>query len=786
MNQIKALIHEVHRRSVWQVLLIFLGAGWAVLEVIDTFIDRGLLPDWAFNGAVLVLLLGLPVVLATAFVQEEPRLKPQGSESSKTETPVEGKPRESTEQDGPEPVFAGLEEAPSYVRLARLLTWNRAILGGILAFALLGVVATGYMSMRVLGIGAPGTLVASGVFDEGEMVVLADFTSAAPSVPAELVTEALRLSLDRSPTIRLMQPAALTDALERMERDQGEGLDEELARELAMREGLKAIVAGDVAPLGGRFVLSARLVDAASGRVIAPFRETVRDTTRLLDAIDRLGRSIRDKSGEPLSSIQADPPLQQVTTSSLEALRLYTQAYGVERRGEAIRATDLYREATEVDPEFAMAHRKLGVQLGNSFGSRTEQVEAYTRAYELRDNLPPVERFVADATYFHLVVGDLDAAARGYENVLELDPTNEVALNNLGIVYSRSGKNADAERVYRLGIETDASNSNYVNLAGTLFLQDKRHEVQETLAEWKERFPESYSAWMYPGWVAFAAGDYEVADSLFEVLVQQFPRNPLARFYGNAGHWIIGSVQGRVREADVYGREFVRSSEAVGLDRWALNGEAMRALMIATYHQDTVRALAQLRDAMLEYPLHEMEPLDRSYLFMARALADLGQTDMADSLYREFLVEVPEQYWGDLEDEDPREVAALLLAARGDVEGAIDELRPLKLDCFSLCRMRVRYSLAQLYERRGELESAAQEYEDYVTRTEIDRLREDGYRYPPALIRLAEINEQLGRLEQSAGWYERFAELWRNADPEFQPAVQAAANKAAELRARIN
>jgi hypothetical protein len=70
MNQIKALIHELHHRSVWQVLLVFVGAGWAVLEVIDTFIERGLLPDWTFNGAVLVLLLGLPVVLATAFVQE--------------------------------------------------------------------------------------------------------------------------------------------------------------------------------------------------------------------------------------------------------------------------------------------------------------------------------------------------------------------------------------------------------------------------------------------------------------------------------------------------------------------------------------------------------------------------------------------------------------------------------------------------------------------------------------------------------------------------------------------
>jgi tetratricopeptide (TPR) repeat protein len=784
MNQIRAIIQEFHRRSIWQVTLIFLGAGWAVLEVIDTFIERGLLPDWTFTGAMLVLLLGLPLVVATAFVQEGPG-------AAAAEPLDDGEPEVPEEETAPAiesspRAFASFEGHPSYERLARLLTWNRAMLGGVLAFALLGVIGTSYLSMRALGIGDPGTLVAQGVFEEGELVVLADFASSQPSVPSELVTEALRLSLDRSPMIRLMQPTPLRSALERMERDPSGGLDEELATELAVREGLKAVLTGDVAPLGGRSVMTARLVDASTGQVLASFRETVPDTTRLVEAIDRLGRAIRDKAGEPLGSIAADPPLSQVTTSSLEALRLYTQAYDVERRGDAIRAVDLYREATRVDPDFAMAHRKLGVQLGNTFGSRSEQVEAYTRAYELRDRLPPVERFVADATYFHLVVGDLDAASRGYENVLELDPTNHVALNNLGNVYNRSGKYADAERAYRLAIETDASSTNYSNLAGTLFLLEKREEVEATLAEWKGVFPESYSAWMYPGWVAFAAGAYEAADSLFEVLVEEFPRNPLARFYGNAGHWIIGMINGRLTDADVFGREFVRSSEAVGLDRWALNGEAIRAISIATYYQDTARAHAHLAQAMEEFPLHEMDPLDRSYLFMARALLDLGLPDMADSLYAEFLEEVPEQYWGRLEQEDPREVAALLAATGGDTERGIDELRPLKLDCSGLCRMRVRYALGQLYEAQGDLESAAREYEEYVTRTEIDRLRGDGYRFPPALLRLAEINEQLGNLEGSAGWYERFAELWKDADPEFQPGVEAARSKAIELRQRIN
>ncbi len=68
---------------------------------------------------------------------------------------------------------------------------------------------------------------------------------------------------------------------------------------------------------------------------------------------------------------------------------------------------------------------------------------------------------------------------------------------------------------------------------------------------------------------------------------------------------------------------------------------------------------------------------------------------------------------------------------------------------------------------------------------EVDRLREDGSRYPPALLQLGEIHEQLGNYRNAAMWYERFAELWQDADPEFQPSVEAARTKAEELRARV-
>ncbi len=70
MSSLKQLIQEVHRRSLWQVLLVYVGASWVVLEAADVMVSRLALPEWVYGAAIVLLLVGLPIVLATAFVQE--------------------------------------------------------------------------------------------------------------------------------------------------------------------------------------------------------------------------------------------------------------------------------------------------------------------------------------------------------------------------------------------------------------------------------------------------------------------------------------------------------------------------------------------------------------------------------------------------------------------------------------------------------------------------------------------------------------------------------------------
>jgi len=212
VNSFKKLAHEAHRRSLWQVLGVYLVGSWGVLQVVDAVTNSAGLPEWTPGFAFVLLLIGLPIVLATAIVQEGA----PGRVFSSARSPEPG------EYDAPVAQTAASSGTGSLDRpstrpsaVTRLFTWKRAIWGGVAAGALLIVSASVYLFMWSSGIGPVGSLVAQGLIDEGATVVLADFESPDPTI-GDVVTEALRVDLAASPLINLVPPGQLSSALARM------------------------------------------------------------------------------------------------------------------------------------------------------------------------------------------------------------------------------------------------------------------------------------------------------------------------------------------------------------------------------------------------------------------------------------------------------------------------------------------------------------------------------------------------------------------------------------------
>jgi TolB-like protein len=200
-------------------------------------------------------------------------------------------------------------EAVPHRGIRRHFTWRRALLGGGLAFAGLTVVVTGYMALRALGVGPFGTLVTTGVLDPRERVILADFENRAEdSLLAVVVTETFRTDIAESPVVTVVGEDHVAEVLALMEVEQGTPLDLRLAREVANREGLRAVITGEVGALGTGFVLTARIVAAESGEVLVGLRETAPTEDDIVAAVDQLSNRLRARIGESFKTLRQRAP----------------------------------------------------------------------------------------------------------------------------------------------------------------------------------------------------------------------------------------------------------------------------------------------------------------------------------------------------------------------------------------------------------------------------------------------------------------------------------------------
>jgi eukaryotic-like serine/threonine-protein kinase len=738
----------IRRAHPGRVAVLFGIASVVVLVAVWFLMLRLGLPDWFFWGATLLLLIGLPIMVLTGHHERRRAMA-----------------RTLVTPSAPE---AGL---------SRWLTWRKALLGGALAFTGLAVVVGTYTAMRLMGIGPVGTLVASGVLKQREQLLLADFENrAADTTLGPSLSEAMRVDLSQSPTVRLLDQQGVRDALQLMQRP-GEGpLTAELAREVAERRGIKAVVTGQIDPVGSGYLLSASLVSAADGRVLAAVRETAESPTELLKAIDRLSGKLRERIGESLVTIRANPPLEQVTTGSLAALRKYTEAIRLSDKGRQDEAIPLLEEAVALDTGFAMAYRKLSVVLNNTGGPQSDVVTASTRAYSHRDRLPELERNLAVANYYSGVDYNPARVISAYRSALAVDPENTIALNNLALTLINAREYAEAETLATRALKADSSAFYYDNLIdaqiGQNHLADARVSIEQ---EAKATPPSRILNWHRAG-LAATEGDYDASERHLRDLKRDAQGSPGLEAFVNEMLARASERRGRLAEATRYINDEMAIHEARGQPQDYVNAAAGLAEFEITYRNRPVAATALLSTALGKHPLDSMRPLDRPLTRLAWVYAEAGKVDVAKQLMRRFETEVPEgirrgmwlRHW-------PEGYIAL---AEGRHADAITAFRALN-DEFGACGVCGLYELAMTYDSMRQPDSAIAYYKRAVSvPASTGRLLGDGPTLAPSFKRLGELYEAKRDFKKAAEYYNRFVNLWKDADPELQPGVK-------EVRARL-
>jgi eukaryotic-like serine/threonine-protein kinase len=708
------------------------------------------LPDWVWIGSAGLMAIGFPIVMYTGRVERK-RARAAATGQLRFVAPP-----------------------PHH----ELFTWRRAILGGAIAIGALLFAAVGYAAARTLGIGPAGTLLSSGVVGAEDRFVLADFTNrTSDSGLGTSVTEALRVDLGQSRVVRIFSDREVAGALTRMTLRSGTPLSDSLALELGRREGAKAVIAGDVATLGTGYVLTGRVLETATGETRAAVRATAVDAAHLLSALNDLSGQLRERIGESLRSIRASEPLEQVTTGSLAALQEYSLGARVFVAGDYEGAKRHLEAAIAADSNFAMAYRKLGAVYTNLAAPRSQITAVSRKAFELRDRLTPVERYLTEAAYYRNVEPDPERVIAAYQAVLAINPYDITAANNISMAFFVRDRNAEAEATLRPVIARTPTRTLYVNLAGSLAALGKWDVIDSFARDANERLdppadvPNAMMATRFG-----SAREWWRADSMLRAIGPAPSRaeEQNRRFFLMDVRTALGQHQTALAVIDAMAVQLA----AAGDSGTALDLHSSRAWESLLFDGDSALARRQMVEALRRFPLDRIPPADRPFANLGGFYARLGDVEMVRRYQREFEAAIPASERGPAERD--RWIGFDAWARRDYAAAAAAQQRIRQINSCAHCRL---YEEAELWAAAGNADSALSVLERAVTLIAARDVTEDALSYGPALNRLGEMYEAKRDRAKAREYYQRFVDLWRAADPVFQPRVAEAKRRLTVLGA---
>ena len=599
---------------------------------------------------------------------------------------------------------------------------------------------------------------------EKDSIVVADFVNTTgESVFDGTLKEALTVQLGQSPYLNILPETRVQQALRYMGRSPDERITNDVAREICLREGIKAMLTGSIASLGSHYVITLIATNAQTGDSLAQEQVEANSKEQVLKSLDSAASSLRQKLGESLGSVQKfATPLEQATTSSLEALKEFSLGQAEHMKLDDDKAVPHLKRAIELDPNFAMAYATLGTAYSNQ-GEVKQASDYLKKAFELRERAGERERLYISSHYYQFATGQADKAIEVYESWKETYPRDSVPIDNLALNYQAIGQNEKALDNASAALRLDAKDRYaYQNLASA-YLSLNRYDEAKTISEQAvAQHLDSFPIHLVLYQIAFLRGD-EAAMQREITWATGKPDECIFLLFEGYGEYALGKAQ-KARETFP---QAVSSAERQGRKEFAAIIRAAGAAHEAE--------LGNTKDALLKAVDALTLSADKdSRMINARTLARIGDAPRAQKLIEDAAQESPTdtllnhvfipvaQAAIEIQRNNPAKAVTLLDAATPYELGA----GPGTANYWPM------YIRGEAYLRAGDGAKSAAEYQKILDHRGIDPA---SVLYPLAHLGLARAYALQGNKDKARTAYQDFLALWKDADPDIPVLIQAKA-----------
>jgi eukaryotic-like serine/threonine-protein kinase len=603
-----------------------------------------------------------------------------------------------------------------------------------------------------------------------DTIVLADFTnSTGEAVFDDALNTALTVELQQSPFLNMLASDKVSSALKLMNQPPDARLTPEVARQVCQRTNSKAVVAGSISDAGNHYRLELNAVDCKTGKSLARTETEAANRNEIIKTLGIAGSELRSQLGEPRASLQKfNKPLDEATSSSVEALQALTMAANVKRQhGDAATGAAYLKRAVELDPNYAQAYMRLGIGYLNA-NETNLSAQNFRKAYELRNRVTQRDKFLIESFYYIGVTSELEKGIQTFTEAEKAYPKDPTWYMELSAELMAIGQYEKTAAQAQESIRLQPAAAPYVNLMTAQVSLNLFDEAKATFEDARAHSLDDANLYTLRYGVAFVQGDGNAMREVVEwatgkPVEDQFvcAESRTDAFYGRMGK--AGQLSQNAVELAIHARAPQSAADC-------RVGEALQEAEIGNPGRAQQRVVETLA----------LSTAIGTKTSSALALARAGDVGQAEKLAHELDQALPQGTM--MQNYFLPTIRASIELQRNNPAKAIEILEtavPYELGGFGgFAALYPAYVRGEAYLKAGQGPQAAAEFKKLIEHPGIVNNFITG---ALANLQLGRAEALMGNKEAARKSYQDFLSLWKDADPEI-PILKQAKAEYAKLR----